>query len=225
MDTEKFKIGTGNRKKGFNPNTDPQQFYYNKRDDDQSQNNFINNMENLSDKFTGMTIKPPVNTNQSEFVPVSKNFEQTYHRQGQGQGQNYNPDSNSYQKQNNYQSNVQAPYQTYDERQHEHDQNVNENNNNYYHQMKPKEEPQQEMKQTTPQQNINQNNNQNNNDQNEQPEQENVMSEEEYITMMNNYVADLQQQNPNAPKAYEHTREEYDGYLNYMKMQNPNVYN
>jgi len=55
-------------------------------------------------------------------------------------------------------------------------------------------------------------------------EMEHVMSEEEYINMMSDYMAAQHEQDPNMSPWYDHTREEYDNYIGFVKANNPSVY-
>jgi len=57
----------------------------------------------------------------------------------------------------------------------------------------------------------------------QKPDQELIMSEEEYINKMSDYMATQHEQNPNVNPWYDHTREEYDAYVNYMLTNNPHV--
>ncbi len=46
-----------------------------------------------------------------------------------------------------------------------------------------------------------------------------VMSEQEYIQMMQDYTDQQNSQNPNLPNRYVHSREEYENYIKYMSSQ------
>jgi len=90
-------------------------------------------------------------------------------------------------------------------------------NNYYYHQIGNPEQGKNQTQEPPKQNEVKEKQS------SQKPDQELIMSEEEYINKMSDYMATQHEQNPNVSPWYDHTREEYDAYVKYMLTNNPHV--
>lgn len=232
LSDENFKIGSGSRKHiNKEVNIPPQSMEANKPSD------IYNNINNLqlngkkSKNNSGFNIISHYDNDKHLGYPNKSGIQNS--NQGSRSG-GYQPSVNAINNQgeNDFKSNMQPTNQRQMESQHKTNiQPINQqqNNNPYgnYQENQPQQRNDDYYSYQMPQRNINaepQNFEKPSSKQEESPNNM-IMTEEEYKKMMTDYMIAQHKENPDIPPIYNHSREEYESYIMYMKSQNPDVFN